>query len=108
MFDILRQLEPRHQAKGEIVFEELDEVNEVVFFMTGAVDIGFEINRKISYVLRIDNNILIGAYNIAYNKRSKYNYKTTKSCTGFSIRRIEWKNFMYQPEHKTIAGMLRK
>tara|TARA_B110000285_G_C15131051_1_gene623618 strand:- start:1139 stop:1552 length:414 start_codon:yes stop_codon:yes gene_type:complete len=95
MFDLLRVLEPRIQQKNEIIFNELDEVNEVIFFMSGAVDIGFEINRKQAYVLRIDNNMLIGAYNVAYNKRSKFIYKTYKDCSGFSIRRLDWKRFMF-------------
>jgi hypothetical protein len=95
MFDLLRVLEPRIQQKNEIIFNELDEVNEVIFFMSGAVDIGFEINRKQAYVLRIDNNMLIGAYNVAYNKRSKFIYKTSKDCSGFSIRRLDWKRFMF-------------
>ena len=107
MFDLLKVLEPRIQQKNDIVFNELDEVNEVIFFMTGAIDIGFEINRKQAYVLRIDNNILIGAYNVAYNKRTKFIYKAYKECSGFMIRRIDWKRFMYQPEHKTVAGLLR-
>jgi hypothetical protein len=75
MFDLLKCLEPRQGARNEVVFNELDEVNEVIFFMKGAVDIGFEINKVPYYVLRIDNNILIGGYNVAYNKRSKFNYK---------------------------------
>ena len=95
MFDLLRVLEPRIQQKNEIIFNELDEVNEVIFFMSGAVDIGFEINRKQAYVLRIDNNMLIGAYNVAYNKRSKFIYKTYKDCSGFSIRRLDRKRFMF-------------
>lgn len=76
MFDLLHCLEPRVQSKQQIIFDELAEVNEVIFFTKGVVDIGFEINRKINYVLRLDRDILIGAYNVVYNKRSKYNYKT--------------------------------
>ena len=57
-------LEPRIQPGNTIIFNELDEVNEVIFFMSGAIDIGFEINRTQNYVLRIDNNILIGGYNV--------------------------------------------
>ena len=83
-------------------------MNEVIFFMTGAIDIGFEINRTQNYCLRIDNNILIGGYNVAYNKRTKFIYKTYKTCNGFSIRRLDWKRFMYMPENKTIAGLLRQ
>lgn len=59
-------------------------------------------------MLRIDNNILIGGYNVAYNKRTKFIYKTYKHCNGYSIKRLDWKRFMYQPENKTIAGLLRQ
>lgn len=58
-------------------------------------------------MLRIDNNILVGGYNVAYNKRTKFIYKTYKHCVGFSIKRLEWKRFMYLPENKVIAGLLR-
>ena len=91
-----------------MVFKELDEVNEVIFFTKGVIVIGFEINREINYVLRLDKDILIGAYNVVYNTRSKYNYKTEKRCEGYSIRRLEWKRFMAKDEHKIIAGHLRK
>jgi hypothetical protein len=87
MFELLESLEPRSQKGGQVIFEELAEVNEVIFFTKGSIDIGFEINRKISYVLRIDKDILIGAYNVVYNKRSRFNYKTFKNCEGYSIRR---------------------
>ena len=108
MFELLQVLEPRIQLKNEIIFNELDEVNEVIFFMSGSIDIGFEINRHQIYVLRIDNNILIGGYNVAYNKRTKFIYKTYKECNGYSIKRLDWKKFMYMPENKTLAGLLRE
>ena len=87
-------MEPRSQKGGQVIFEELAEVNEVIFFTKGSINIGFEINRDIKYVLRIDKDILIGAYNVVYNKRSRFNYKTCQNCEGYSIRRIYWKNFM--------------
>ena len=108
MFDLLKCLEPRSQEKDQVVFRELDEVNEVIFFTKGCIDIGFEINRKINYVLRLDKDILIGAYNVVYNKRSKYNYKPERRCEGFSIRRLLWKTFMKKDEHKIISSHLRK
>lgn len=45
MFDLLQVLEPRVQQRNEIIFQELEEVNEVIFFTSGSIDIGFEINR---------------------------------------------------------------
>ena len=38
-------LEPRKQEKDVIMYNELDEVNEVIFFIKGEYDVGFEINR---------------------------------------------------------------
>ena len=42
------------EPQNVIIQDELDEVNEVIFFEKGAIDIGFDINRKKNYVLRID------------------------------------------------------
>ena len=36
-------MEPRFEQKGAIVYSELDEVREVVMFMNGKIDLGFEI-----------------------------------------------------------------
>ena len=52
MLEILTHLEPRQELPGTIILNELDEVNDVLFFTTGQCDIGFEINRVQDYVLR--------------------------------------------------------
>ena len=38
-------LEPRIEKAGSVLFEELDEINEVIFIMMGTIEIGFEINK---------------------------------------------------------------
>ena len=38
------------------MYSELDEVREVVMFMNGKIDLGFEINEKRHYVLRYVNS----------------------------------------------------
>jgi hypothetical protein len=45
MMAILTHLEPRHELKGSIIFEELEEVEEIIFVQKGFVDIGYEINK---------------------------------------------------------------
>ena len=50
--DILMNLEPRSEAKDVYLAYELDEFNEVFFFINGTFQIGFELNRKIKYVAR--------------------------------------------------------
>jgi hypothetical protein len=105
---LLYHLEPRREEKDVILHNELDEVNEAIFFERGLVDIGFEINRKRHFVVRLTKDIQIGSYNITFDKRSRYIFKTKKACTGFSIRRISWKTVIMDEDFQVIAQPLKK
>ena len=91
-------LEPRSEEKDEIIFDELEEMTEVVLFVKGTFDIGFEINGKKFYVKRFQNSAtsaqntgaMIGAYGVSFNKRSRYIYKTSSRSTGFFVRKSNW------------------
>jgi hypothetical protein len=37
--------------KGSVLFEELDEVNEIIFVQNGTIDVGFDINKIRRFVL---------------------------------------------------------
>jgi hypothetical protein len=79
------------------LYNELDEVNEVIFFNKGDFDVGFEINRERYFVVRYQNNQnanIIGAYGATFNKRSKFIYKTASYCEGFYVRKTKWKTLM--------------
>ena len=106
--EILTHLEPRHELKGSILFEELEEVNEVIFVSRGNVDIGYEINKQKKYVVRLSDNIVIGAYNCAYNVRTLFVYKCYTECHGYSIRKENWADIMNKDEFSEIAEILRK
>jgi hypothetical protein len=54
---LLNHLEPRRVEKGVIIYDELDEVNEVIFIETGMIDVGFEINRKQNFVIRLTQDV---------------------------------------------------
>ena len=94
MLEILTHLEPRFEAKGTVLFEELEEISEVIFVSKGLVDIGYEINKKKKYVLRYSNNVVIGAYNCCFNTRAAFIYRCKSDCSGYSIRKSEWKNIL--------------
>jgi hypothetical protein len=104
MLDILTHLEPRQELPHTIILNELDEVNEVIFFTKGQVDIGFEINRVQDYVLRLDKKIIIGAYNLTFNTRSDNVYRTFSICQGYFIRRSNWKTIIEDEEHHVLAS----
>jgi len=46
MTDFLASLEPRSEISGNIIFNELDDFTEILFFNVGTIAIGFNINRK--------------------------------------------------------------
>ena len=62
MIQILQYLEPRIEVAGIILFDELDEVNEVIFIMQGTVDMGFELNKMRKIALRFRKSNVFGAY----------------------------------------------
>ena len=108
MLEILTHLEHLQEPPKTIIFNELDEVNSVIFFMHGQCDIGFEINRKQEYVLRLDKSIIIGAYNLTFNTRSNFVYRTHSHCRGYFIRRSNWKAILDDEEHKILAQLFKK
>ena len=46
MISILSKLEPRKEKPRTILIEELDEFNEITFFMKGLYEVGYSINNK--------------------------------------------------------------
>lgn len=94
MTEILRNLEPRAEPKDSILFYELDDFTEILFFNKGQCDIGFEINRKKHFVLRQRKSIIIADHGCTFNHKSNFIYKTYTTCEGFSIRKEHWLSIM--------------
>lgn len=46
MIELFQQLEPRFEPKGSVLYNELEEIQEIFFHEKGSIDCGFEINRK--------------------------------------------------------------
>lgn len=53
MFKILLSLEPRREEAGTILFGLNEEVTEMFFIIKGTVDIGFYIDNKPYYSMRL-------------------------------------------------------
>lgn len=101
---MLSSLEPRREAANVVIYNELDEVNEVIFINQGTYEIGFEMNRIQTFVLRFKDSNVIGAYGVTFNKRTLFVYKTVTACQGFFIRRNAWRNLI--KEHVEISNHL--
>ena len=94
MLAILSHLEPRFEKKGTVLFEELQEISEVIFIGKGTIDIGYEINRQRRFVMRYTNKIVMGAYNCTFNKRAIFIYRCKTDCEGYFIRKENWVNLV--------------
>ena len=98
----MTHLEPRFEEAGIILFDELEEVHEVILIMNGKFDLGFEINGKKIYVIRYTNSTssitnageIIGDYSCSLNKQCRFIYKTKSFCDGFFIRKRNWLEVM--------------
>jgi hypothetical protein len=64
---LLRSLESKIETEDSMIFEELDEINEVIFILDGVIDLRYQINKIKKYVLRFDCNFVVGAYNCTFN-----------------------------------------
>lgn len=107
MTQILSSLEPRRQNGDTIIYYELDDLVEVLFFNKGEVDIGFEINKRQKYVLRRSGNIIIADLGCTFNQNSEFIYRADTDCHGYSIRKNKWHNIINSDEYPELAIQLK-
>lgn len=88
--NLLTKLEPRFEAKKTIIFDELDDVQEIIFVMKGSVVVGYEINRVKKFSLVLKDRAIIGAHDTTFNKKSQFVYSTLSRIEGFFIRKENW------------------
>ena len=62
----------------------------------GIIQIGYEINGEIHYVIQRNNGIVIGAYGITNNERSKHIYRCKTEVEGYFIRKEQWLDALHQ------------
>ena len=74
----------------DIIYEEGQNQDEILFFEQGNYDLGYEINGKLKYKLRFRHRIGIGAFYVTFGTKTKYNCKANGDCKGYSITKREW------------------
>ncbi len=66
MISILNSLETRIMNKEEIIYNEMDECNEILFVCQGRYKVGYEINKKRFFKRYFGEGTIIGGFNICY------------------------------------------
>lgn len=108
MTQLLKCLEPRQEDAFTMLFEELDEIREVIFIEKGECDVGYEINKKKKFVIRYSNATVIGGYNCTFDKRAIFCYRTKTLCEGYSVRKKNWMALISEDEFPSISKTLKR
>ena len=108
MTQLLKSLEPRQEDAFTMLFEELDEIREVIFIEKGECDVGYEINKKKKFVIRYSNATVIGGYNCTFNKRAIFCYRTKTLCEGYSVRKKKWMDLIDEEVFPNISKTLQE
>jgi CRP-like cAMP-binding protein len=73
-------MEPRHYKKGEIIYHDMEEVDELIFVSKGEYAIGYTLNATEYLALRLSARSVIGDYALMFQKRSEFLYKVLYDC----------------------------
>jgi len=106
MYNILSTLEPIRFTKDELLYDELDEFHSVIYIMHSEFHIGYTINKKQYFKIKILNQD-IGAYGMTFKKRSEFIYKAKSDCEGYFIRRKNWITIFNNTDNDEIISLVK-
>ena len=86
----MRYLEPRKYYDGELIYQELQEVLEITFIMTGTYQVGYEINKITKMKIQLPLGTSFGGFNCFFLQRTMFVYKCKMLMTGYAMRRQNW------------------
>lgn len=90
MISILFALEPRFYVKDQLLYDELEAVDELMFLHNGKVGIGFRINQEVKFCNFQTDYCVVGTYGMIYHKRTEFVYQTFTAAHGQAIRKEKW------------------
>lgn len=90
MINFLRVLVPRHYHDNEVIYDELEEIDEITFVEKGSYYVGYDINKEKKMKLHFPPGNVIGAVNCIFMKKSSYIYQCKFSINGYAISRNDW------------------
>lgn len=98
---------PRRELKGTVLFNTLEEVNEIFFIEQGCVNIGFEINRGHRFVIRLSSGGVVGGYNCTFNRKTQFVYQVCQDMEAQTLKKHEWRSLLSDPDYAVLSRSLR-
>lgn len=91
---LLTKLEPRFEHRRTIIYDELEDVNDLLFVHKGKVVVGYEINKQKKYTLVLRDKAIIGDNDVTFGKKSEFIYTALTNIEGFFIRNQNWQHIL--------------
>jgi len=90
MMEIMQNLEPRHIVADETIYDDMEEVEEIIFVTSGTYTIGYTINSNEYFALKLGSKSIIGDYSVMFNKRSEFLYRAFSNMDCQAIRKCNF------------------
>lgn len=90
MMDIMRNLEPRHFTVGETIYDDMEEVEEIIFVVSGFYTVGYTVNSTEYFALKMGPKTIIGDHSVMFNKRSEFLYRAYFNMDCQAIRKCNF------------------
>lgn len=94
MCEFLQKLTPINCIyAGDVWAHELDDVCEVLFLnQSSRMGMGYEINKQNRFPIEVSGCVILGSFEVSYDRRSQFLYKATTDIEGYFMKKNEWKS----------------
>ena len=90
MMTVMQKLEPRHFAKEDTIYDDMEEVEEIIFVVSGSYLVGYTVNSTEYFALKMGPKTIIGDHSVMFNKRSEFLYRAHFNMDCQAIRKCNY------------------
>jgi hypothetical protein len=90
MVALMQRMEPRRFEKGEIIYHDMEDVEEIIFVLNGPYAVGYTVNSVEYLALKLGPKTVIGDQSVMFLKRSEFLYKALDNMDCQAIRKSKY------------------
>ena len=91
------------ELTGTIIFDVNEEVNEIFFISSGEIDIGFMLDKRPRYIIRLTKEEVVGAQQCTFDGETMFRYNVNSTFKGYIMRKLKWRSILDDPEFRDVA-----
>lgn len=85
MTDMMMNLSVGHFHAGEMIVQELDTCEEMLFICEGKYDVGYMVNKKAYWRAKFGPSTIIGIFQMCFGKRYNFFYNATTDMMVYNL-----------------------